>query len=777
MAAGIVDTKDIFDIGDYLSKKEKEIKCMDHVLGPELITFPQYISSSRSIMFTSHLKQLVALNNPEFPRLFTNYENTFGKLSSSLHKAKQDMEVFKIVSKFSWNPKHLYTIFFYSKKKNKYYCIQKKIAEELTEKFGYGFNNTKLDSLEEGDKVKEATTLWKSSSYDEYDNYCFGLNALTGYLIDNRTIEDAVICSESFAKKMEAKEVETVKITLNDNDLLLNLYGDSNHHKGFPDIGEKVKRKLVCSKRRIDNNQILYDMKKSNLTESNSLNDKEYYSKGTVMDINIYCNQPIEEIPDIPTNEQLLQYLREQQSYWTAIRDTCEDIVNSGAEYDDDIGFLLGRARQYLNPDYRWKDNDSVFNNMIMEISIQRDVPLNIGYKVSGRYGNKGVISTIVPDDEMPMLDDGRHLEVVFNTLGVINRLNSAQLFEISINFIADRILEKIQTLETREEKEELLWKFLSYFNERGMKSEVYSYYENLTDIEKDEFFESMNKTGIYVNLPPISTAEKPLFDIISEIHNEFPWIKPYDVYINKWGRRIKMLNQMVVGEEYIIRLKQTAKKNFSVRSTGYLSQKGLPDKSNKSKHNQQLYSTTPIKIGRDENNNLSIGIHSEILAKFHLYYRSSPAARREIGKLYTGNALNFKKFKVKKRFKNRNVEILAAYFKASGRKLDYGFNGLRVTGNIDNKVREYNFMGKKYICTREQMREFLLNRKWKKEFNQTLHIGTPEYIEQSYKEYTDGEKDKIKDFFKTSYKSKKELKKFKKKKNDKCLVVKLNKK
>ena len=105
------------------------------------------------------------------------------------------------------------------------------------------------------------------------------------------------------------------------------------------------------------------------------------------MDVNIYCNQPIEDIPKVPANEQLLKYLTEQERYWTEIRNICETIANSGSKYDDDIGFLLGRARNYLNPDYRWKDNDSIFNNMIMEITVQRDVPLNIGYKISGRYG------------------------------------------------------------------------------------------------------------------------------------------------------------------------------------------------------------------------------------------------------------------------------------------------------------------------------------------------------------------------------------------------------
>ena len=203
------------------------------------------------------------------------------------------------------------------------------------------------------------------------------------------------------------------------------------------------------------------------------------------------------------------------------------------------------------------------------------------------------------------------------------------------------------------------------------------------------------------------------------------------------------MMNPLVVGDEYIIRLKQTAKKNFSVRSTGYLSQKGLPDKSNKSKHNQQLYSTTPIKIGRDENNNLSIGLDSFTLAKFHLFYRSSPAARREISKLYTKNPLNFKKFKLKKRFKNRNVEILAAYFKSSGRELDYGFNGLRIDC-YDSKLHDLKYKGALHIGTKKNMREYLLNEKWTKDFNKMEHVGSKHMLKSAYELYVDREKARL---------------------------------
>ena len=770
MAAGIVDNKDIFDIGEYLNNKEKEIKSMDHLLGPELFTIPQYISSTRAIMFTNHLKQMVSLNHPEFPRVFTNYENVFGDLSSSIYNTKDECEVVKIVPKFSWCPKHLYIVFLHDRVHDKYFCITKKIAEELTEKFGYGFNNERMDKLEEGEIIPKNETLWKSNSYDEYNNYCYGVNALTVYMIDNRTIEDAAICSESFAKRMEAKEVETIKITINDNDLLLNLYGDQDHHKGFPDIGTKVRNKIVCSKRRIDNYQLLYDMKKSNMLKSNPLNDKQYYSKGEVMDVDIYCNQKLEDIPRIAANEQIIQYLENQERFWTEILDICQEIADTGKEYDDDIGFLLGRAKNYLDPNYKWKDNDSVFNNLIMEISIQRDVPLNVGYKVTGRYGNKSIIAKIIPDDEMLEIPGGRKVDIVYNALGVINRLNSAQIFEVSINFIADNIIGRIGECSRLSEKEKYLWKFMKYFNERGEYTKLKEYYENLSTADKRAFFDDIMVNGIYVNLPPISSSTVPLFDLIKKLYEEFPWIKPYECYVNKWGRHIKVMRPLVVGEQVIIRLKQTAKKNFSARSTGYLSQKGLPDKSNKAKHNQQLYSTTPIKIGRDENNNLGIGMESYFLAKFHLFYRSSPAARREVGKLLTKNPLNFKKFKVKKTFKNRNVEILNALFKAAGRRNNYGFDGLRL--NIfDTNLHEIKYKGKLYLNTYEGMRDHLLEERYRKAFNSNLHVGSKEWIEDEYQKFAAGELEKIKDWNKYSYKDNKRPKKKKHKKGN--LVIK----
>jgi hypothetical protein len=83
-----------------LQQKEEQYHFKDDIFGMTLLTNPGYISSSRNIMFTSHLRQFVNLNNPDFPKVFTNYENIVGKYSTGYYKANSDCKVIDKISKF-----------------------------------------------------------------------------------------------------------------------------------------------------------------------------------------------------------------------------------------------------------------------------------------------------------------------------------------------------------------------------------------------------------------------------------------------------------------------------------------------------------------------------------------------------------------------------------------------------------------------------------------------------------------------------------------------------
>ncbi len=64
---------------------------------------------------------------------------------------------------------------------------------------------------------------------------------------------------------------------------------------------------------------------------------------------------------------------------------------------------------------------------------------LQVGDKMAGRHGNKGVVSKIVPEADMPFLPDGQTIEMILNPLGVPSRMNMGQLFETHLGFAAKR--------------------------------------------------------------------------------------------------------------------------------------------------------------------------------------------------------------------------------------------------------------------------------------------------------------------------------------------------
>lgn len=120
------------NLKEALEQKEKEFNFTDDIFGMTLLTNSGYISSSRSIMFTSHLRQFVNLVNPDIPKVFTNYENLVGKNSTGYFKAKHELEVVDKIPRFNIDglENHLYLLFTYDKKKDKYDVITKKVVED-----------------------------------------------------------------------------------------------------------------------------------------------------------------------------------------------------------------------------------------------------------------------------------------------------------------------------------------------------------------------------------------------------------------------------------------------------------------------------------------------------------------------------------------------------------------------------------------------------------------------------------------------------------------------
>ncbi|MEE1170506.1 MAG: DNA-directed RNA polymerase subunit beta, partial [Anaerovoracaceae bacterium] len=75
--------------------------------------------------------------------------------------------------------------------------------------------------------------------------------------------------------------------------------------------------------------------------------------------------------------------------------------------------------------------------NKIVRVYVATKRKINVGDKMAGRHGNKGVISRILPEEDMPFLEDGRPLQVMLNPLGVPSRMNVGQVLEVHLGLAA----------------------------------------------------------------------------------------------------------------------------------------------------------------------------------------------------------------------------------------------------------------------------------------------------------------------------------------------------
>lgn len=704
-------------LSQILEEKQKQFEGDNSILGMSSLTYPAYMDSSRTIMDVNHQLQRVVVENTEFPYVFTNNENMFGHKSTYNIEAKGDLEVYRIIPKFRKlnidSATQPAIIIFYNRDRGEYDLIYKQDVQNLPEKYGFQYDHSVLDNIKEGDIIERGTTLTRPTSYDEFDNYGFGQNVNFMYRIDMNTIEDAIIVSDEFAKSFLSTEVELVKVTLNDNNFLGNNYGDKDHYKCFPDIGESIKDNKLCTWKILNTSQILFDMKNSNLSKS-LVSDIDFWNSGTIVDIDIYCNKDRNDIPDTVYNEQILSYLDMDYEFHQEIYLATQELISSGAKVTNAIKEWNNMSRKLLDKSdetgYKIKDeNNSVFSNIIIYFLVKRKVGLSRGQKLVGRYGNKGVISKIKPVKEMPHFGNGEVVHIIFDSLGVPGRLNIFQLYEQSVTAQARQIRDHLKTLTDIKEKENILFTFLRCYNEEQADRVEEDYRKNYRyKKDKESYFRDyIEKYGIFVHIEPF-WHKKLMWDSVNEVYDKFDFLAPYDIYFwqkdtQRWARQIK---REYIGYMHVMKLKQSSKKGLSVRSTGPVNGYGLPDKSDDAKKFIIKHSNTPVRSGRQETENMLMFMNPEYIVKEFLFQRNSPVARMELGKRLMENYKGIEDIDATGLMTNKNVEMLEVHLLQMGYELQFEYDVIDLSEDDGIKTHIYN--GRKYICTTDEIRHII---------------------------------------------------------------------
>lgn len=265
--------------------------------------------------------------------------------------------------------------------------------------------------------------------------------------------------------------------------------------------------------------------------------------------------------------------------------------------------------------------------------------------------------------------------------------MKATQLYEIELNFLGNRVKERLDEMSDLTEKENLLFEFLKDINPKQAKALV-SYYTPMSEMDKEEFFEDISENGIMIHQPPMHdnmTLEQ--FDFIYKKYG----FEPYTCYINKFGRKIKLMNKLIVGSKYILKLKHAPKGKFSARSTGYSNSKDLPSKSIANKHNRAIYQKTPVRMGEMEYSNLMMSQQPELLTYMSMLYSTSVMGRKDTGQLYDNAVLDLEDVTMSDDARNRASDILSVYMKSMGLKLkittEDGEEDLEASELLDNVI------------------------------------------------------------------------------------------
>ncbi|NGX57985.1 MAG: DNA-directed RNA polymerase subunit beta [Chlamydiae bacterium] len=115
---------------------------------------------------------------------------------------------------------------------------------------------------------------------------------------------------------------------------------------------------------------------------------------------------------------------------------------------------------------------------------------LEVGDKMAGRHGNKGVVSKIVPEADMPYLEDGSSVEIILNPLGIASRMNLGQVFETHLGFAAKKAGLWVKTPVFEGFPEDEIWKMMK---EQGLPESGKSY---LYDGRSGERFDNPTVVG-----------------------------------------------------------------------------------------------------------------------------------------------------------------------------------------------------------------------------------------------------------------------------------------
>jgi len=398
-------------------------------LDESLTPFQNQVDSDRLTLARTHANQTTPISNAEQPLVCTGAEFIVSQLASPrfVHRAKKDGTVIDV------DPNKTITV----KYKDGTDDIFDIIPRMSRTKRG-SYISLEMNTLEKDEKFKANQPIAFSKNFNQKGVYCAGKNiniAIINYMGLNH--EDSYIISKALADETLTDTVEEVQAIIPPNTKIINIEKEKGKHVNNGDILVEFS---------YDSNLDEYlDMTELNLEDPENETSQEIYSsgiksikllapEGEIVDIKVYINNKVS------ADKQLLSF------HNTLVKEQKEIIAKlaPGKEKDNQLSITDNMNLNFINiGDHKIKGNIFVGSRVVYYIKKQKSV--NIGDKISNRYGAKGVISKVLEDP--PKGEFTEKIDVFLSPISIIGRKNIALIKELylgKIFFHANKKLEEM---------------------------------------------------------------------------------------------------------------------------------------------------------------------------------------------------------------------------------------------------------------------------------------------------------------------------------------------
>lgn len=372
---------------DYLDISPKQVVSVSAALIP----FLEHDDANRALMGSNMQRQAVPLLKTQAPYIGTGMERKVAVDSGAVIVAKEagyvkKVDARKIVVESDEGKEYVYRLLNFERS-NQAMCLHQKPIVDMGERVEKG------DILADGPSTKGG-------------DLALGKNILMAFMPwEGYNFEDAILISDRLVKEdiFTSIHIEEYEIEARSTKL-----GDEEITREIPNVSEEALKNL-------DDRGII-----------------RIGAEVNAGDILVGKTTPKGET-EPPAEEKLLRAIFGEKA--RDVRDTSLKLPH-GAK--GTIVEVLELTRD--------TDELPAGVNKIIRVYIAEKRKITVGDKMSGRHGNKGIVSRILPAEDMPFLEDGTHLDIILNPLGVPSRMNIGQVLEVHLGFAANKLGKYIAT-------------------------------------------------------------------------------------------------------------------------------------------------------------------------------------------------------------------------------------------------------------------------------------------------------------------------------------------